>query len=109
MALQDNGDYYTVLLINCGACEDISALLNMRENVRVVVIDSHRPVHHSFNSSDMQQLLLQDPRDGTELDLIPEAGRSDDDGVAPRKTQSCASQYPRKARPANPQPWNQAS
>lgn len=34
----------TTILINCGAAEDVRALLHLdqRENVRVVIIDSHR-------------------------------------------------------------------
>ncbi len=34
----------TAILINCGAAEDVRALLHLeqRENVRVVIIDAHR-------------------------------------------------------------------
>lgn len=70
--------YRTIILINCGAMEDIRALLELPPNVRVVVIDSHRPIHHSYNTDNTDAVLLHDPLDGTGFDEIPEdAGISD--------------------------------
>lgn len=35
-----------MMLVNCGACEDLRQLLSLNANTRAVVIDSHRPIHH---------------------------------------------------------------
>ena len=36
----------TVVLVNCGACEDLRQLLHLPLNTRAIVVDSHRPIHH---------------------------------------------------------------
>ena len=40
----------TVMLVNCGACENLRELLPLTANTRAVVIDSHRPIHHRCDS-----------------------------------------------------------
>jgi cell division control protein 45 len=37
-----------VVLINCGATESIRELCSLSDNVRVIIIDSHRPVYHKY-------------------------------------------------------------
>ena len=41
----------TAILLNCGAAEDVRALLELesRPNVRVIIVDSHRPICHTAN------------------------------------------------------------
>ncbi len=72
-------DFQTLVLINCGATEDLYELLDLRPAVRVVVIDSHRPIHHSLNSRNTQVAVLVDPEDGT-LEGLPEAEDTSDAG-----------------------------
>ena len=33
------------MLINCGACEDIREYLKLSPQARLIVVDSHRPIH----------------------------------------------------------------
>jgi len=33
------------MLINCGACEDIREYLQLSPQARLIVVDSHRPIH----------------------------------------------------------------
>ena len=62
-----------MILINCGATEDVTQLVEVQENVRVIVIDSHRPFHHNWNDDDCKSLLaFCNPADGS-CDNIPEA------------------------------------
>lgn len=69
LALQD---LQTLILINCGATEDVAKLLDLQENVRVIVIDSHRPFHHNLNDPDNKIILaFCNPADGT-CDNVPE-------------------------------------
>ena len=35
----------TVMLVNCGACEDIREYLQLSPQARLIVVDSHRPIH----------------------------------------------------------------
>ena len=56
----------TLVLINCGATEDVARLVDQDENVRIIVIDSHRPFHHNFNNTaDFNLLAFCNPDDGT--------------------------------------------
>ena len=65
-------DLQTLILINCGATEDVARLLDLQENVRVIVIDSHRPFHHNFNDpNNVTFLAFCNPADGT-CDNVPE-------------------------------------
>ena len=45
-----------LVLVNCGASEDISGVLELskRPNVCVIIFDSHRPVMHLANDKDPQ-------------------------------------------------------
>lgn len=78
----------TAILINCGAAEDVRSLLNLyeRANVRVVIIDSHRPICH-MNNVDMATdnvVVFLDESEGCLKSDIPPAMKqrgedSDDD------------------------------
>lgn len=68
MTLQD---LQTLILVNCGATEDVAKLLDLQESVRVVVIDSHRPFHHNLNDDNINILAFCNPADGT-CDNVPE-------------------------------------
>lgn len=66
------------MLVNCGACEDVRAMLRLPDAVRVIVIDAHRPIHHSYNDAgDTDTLFLHDPADGTAAEDIPQASDSE--------------------------------
>lgn len=66
-----------VVLINCGASEDIADLLGLqqRPHVCVLVVDSHRPVMHQANDDDPsgQLFVLLDEGEGTSRGDIPPA------------------------------------
>ena len=62
----------TLILINCGATEDIAKLLDITSNIRVIVIDSHRPFHHNLNDGNTNFMAFCNPADGT-CDDVPEA------------------------------------
>ena len=65
-------DLQTLILINCGATEDVAKLLGLQESVRVIVIDSHRPFHHNLNDpNDRAILAFCNPSDGS-CDDVPE-------------------------------------
>jgi hypothetical protein len=71
-------DFRTAFFINCGATVDIGELVasmgaSARDNVRLVFIDSHRPIHHSLNDDqDQSHVLLHNPDGGDiPLDSIP--------------------------------------
>lgn len=84
-------DYRTAFCINCGATQSTEELLepldtSARECVRLVFVDSHRPVHHSLNNEqDQACVLLHDPDGGdVPVDAIPLADAAFDvehDGV----------------------------
>lgn len=72
-----------VVLINCGAMEDIAALLQLanRPHVCVVILDSHRPVMHMANDGDpMSQVfvILDREAEGLSADHIPAADDEED-------------------------------
>ena len=60
--------------INCGGTACVTELLaplsdSVRECLRLVIIDSHRPIHHSLNDPDNSRtVILHDP----EFDIDPE-------------------------------------
>jgi cell division control protein 45 len=71
-----------VILINCGASEDVGALLGLaaRPHVCVVVLDSHRPVMHLANDADPASqvfVLVDSDAEGLGTDDIPQAGDDD--------------------------------
>lgn len=56
----------TLILINCGATEDVAKLLELDTTVRIIVIDNHRPFHHNFNDpNNLDVLAFCNPEDGT--------------------------------------------
>ena len=62
----------TLILINCGATEDIAKLLDLTPYIRVIVIDSHRPFHHNLNDDTNRTFMAFCNRaDGT-CDDVPE-------------------------------------
>lgn len=64
-------DLQTLILVNCGATEDVAKLLDLQESVRVIVIDTHRPFHHNLNDPDNRTILaFCNPADGT-CDNVP--------------------------------------
>lgn len=57
-------DFRTAFCINCGANSDVGELVpeEAKEFVRLVFIDSNRPIHHSLNDdNDSSCVLLHDP------------------------------------------------
>lgn len=67
------------MLINCGAGEDLRAMLELPDAARAIVIDSHRPIHHSYNNpADTDTLFLHDAADGTAAEDIPAASDGED-------------------------------
>lgn len=65
-------DLKTVVLINCGATEDVRELCELPEAVRVIIIDSHRPIWHGHNDDlDMNTLVLVDGDDPVPKSKVP--------------------------------------
>lgn len=76
-------DYRTAFCINCGANEDVRDIMQSlgptaQQFVRLVFIDSHRPIHHSLhNEDDHSCVLLHDPDCGdSPLESIPSGAAS---------------------------------
>ncbi|KAK9808923.1 hypothetical protein WJX72_006468 [[Myrmecia] bisecta] len=70
----------TLVLVNCGAQEDVKDLLALGGTTRAIIIDSHRPIHHHYATEDSNILFFHDPADGTSVDdLPPPDGVSDDE------------------------------
>jgi len=72
-----------VILINCGASEDLADLLELanRPHVCVIIIDSHRPVAHMVNDCDPQSnvyVLIDREGEGLSADDIPPADLGDE-------------------------------
>jgi hypothetical protein len=42
----------TCIFLNCGATLNIRDLVDLGDSIRAVVIDSHRPIHHSYNDDE---------------------------------------------------------
>jgi hypothetical protein len=67
----------TAILINCGAAEDVRSLLGLydRPNVRVVIIDSHRPICHvnNFDEASDSVVVLLDESEGMHKGDVPPA------------------------------------
>lgn len=38
-----------MVLLNCGATEDVRSLCDLPTNIRIVIIDHHRPIWHGHN------------------------------------------------------------
>ncbi|EFJ53221.1 hypothetical protein VOLCADRAFT_115803 [Volvox carteri f. nagariensis] len=73
----------TVLLLNCGATEDVRSLCNLPSNVRIVVLDHHRPVWHGHNNDDdMDTLVLVDDDDPVPKPAVPSYDQQLDNEVA---------------------------
>ncbi|KAG2445370.1 hypothetical protein HYH02_008835 [Chlamydomonas schloesseri] len=62
----------TVVLINCGATDDVRSLCELPDNVRIVIIDHHRPVWHGHNvEDDTNTLVLVDEDDPVPKASVP--------------------------------------
>lgn len=69
----------TVMLINCGSGHNIRTLLRLPTNIRITVIDSHRPIHTSYNNAeDPDTLFWHDPDDVAGPSEVPCAESTDD-------------------------------
>lgn len=68
------------MLINCGASHFARDLQpTSAQNVRFVVVDSHRPVNPKYNDeNDIECVLLLDDDDPLQLGDIPAADELDD-------------------------------
>ncbi|EIE25746.1 CDC45-like protein [Coccomyxa subellipsoidea C-169] len=78
---QLSGEAQTVILINCGGEVDLYEDLNLGElETRVIVADSHRPLHHNASSL-MSVHYMVDEADGSQLHaaLPPPDGASESD------------------------------
>ena len=72
-SIKDTEELRTIFLINCGATENARDLCGLNENVRLVVIDSHRPIWHGYhNDLDNGTLVLLDKDDPVPRRLIPD-------------------------------------
>jgi cell division control protein 45 len=67
-------DLRTVVMINCGGTEDVRELCSLHEHVRVVIIDSHRPIWHGYRHTGDEMLVLLDADDPVKLEDIPDFG-----------------------------------
>ncbi|KAI8103739.1 hypothetical protein M9435_006267 [Picochlorum sp. BPE23] len=79
-----------IILLNCGASEDVGKILDLgrRPNVCVIIFDSHRPVMHVANDNDPQSqvyVIMDAESEGISLEDIPFAfGEGmDEDGHSP--------------------------
>jgi cell division control protein 45 len=69
----------TVITINCGGVVDIGELLRLPKQVKIYVLDSHRP-YHLANVYDEDQVFLVD--DGEVRSSIPELSSDMEDSEA---------------------------
>lgn len=81
LASYDEADPVTrfVILLNCGASEDVTALLALesRPSVCVIIFDSHRPIMHMAHDNDPSSqifVVLDAEAEGLLLSDIPPAG-----------------------------------
>ena len=67
-----------IVLVNCGASEDIAGVLDLakRQNVCVIIFDSHRPVMHLANDGNHESqvyVIMDAEAEGVSLEDIPSA------------------------------------
>ena len=73
LTIKDTEELRTIFLINCGATENVRDLCGLNDNVRLVIIDSHRPIWHGYhNDLDNATLVLLDRDDPVPKRLIPD-------------------------------------
>ncbi|KAG2502097.1 hypothetical protein HYH03_000589 [Edaphochlamys debaryana] len=81
--LREAEELKTIILVNCGATEDVRSLCELPNNIRIVIIDNHRPVWHGHNNGeDSDTLVLVDKDDPLPVDEIPVANHEADLDVA---------------------------
>ncbi|KAI0531273.1 hypothetical protein KFK09_000826 [Dendrobium nobile] len=69
--LHSSRERVSLLLINWGCHRDLHRLLNLSSEVRVFVIDSHRPIHlHNLSKQNDQIIVLYTEEDEHHADLI---------------------------------------
>lgn len=62
----------TVFMINCGGTEDVRASCNIDDTVRVIVMDSHRPIWHGYNdATDQNSVVVVDEDDPVPPEDVP--------------------------------------
>eukprot|EP00798_Chlamydomonas_sp_ICE-L_P015744 gene15744-21865_t len=64
-------DLKTVVMINCGATEDVRSICSLHENVRLIIIDSHRPIWHGYNDENDLTIVILDHDDPVKKEEIP--------------------------------------
>ena len=80
-----------IVLVNCGASEDVASVLELskRPNVCVIIFDSHRPIMHLANDGNHESqvyVIMDAEAEGVSLEDIPSAyeyGGSDEDNDSP--------------------------
>eukprot|EP00884_Botryococcus_braunii_P009585 jgi/Botrbrau1/18628/Bobra.0367s0065.1 len=79
--LASTQDLKNVLFINCGATEDLEELFEVSQMTRIVVIDSHRPIHPKFKQRDetWQNIVLLLDDSQYDIDDIPDAPEEDEE------------------------------
>jgi cell division control protein 45 len=89
--IQDSDELRSVVMLNCGAIVNLPEILELPEDVRVIVLDSHRPVHLSNVYTVAEQIvvfndgtLMEDemPSDGSDLDLDPYSQSEEDSDIS---------------------------
>lgn len=60
------------MFINCGATEDVRSLCELPPNIRIIILDKHRPVWHGHNNDeDQDTLVLVDDDDPVPKAAVP--------------------------------------
>ena len=68
--LQSDDQALTVLLINWGCSKDLRRLLKLGRNVKVFVVDSHRPIHlHNLSDENKHVFVLYTHADEDQADV----------------------------------------
>ncbi|KAF5837908.1 CDC45 family [Dunaliella salina] len=76
--LGETEDLKSVFMINCGATDDVRQHCDLSDNVRLVIIDSHRPIWHGYNvEEDQNTLVVLDDDDPVPRHEMPEYTRQD--------------------------------
>lgn len=69
--LQSSSERISVVLINWGCHRDLHRLLKLGTEVRIFVIDSHRPIHlHNLSKQNDQVIVLYSDDDEHQADLV---------------------------------------
>uniref|UniRef100_A0A7S2QU80 CDC45-like protein n=1 Tax=Chlamydomonas chlamydogama TaxID=225041 RepID=A0A7S2QU80_9CHLO len=82
--VQDNR---TVVMINCGGTDNVREICRVNDEVRIIILDSHRPIWHGYKTQEGQEfhdmnLVLYDEDDPVSQTAIPNWENGDDELVA---------------------------